>query len=89
MFCELKGSVTTCCCQSTTEAGYMAIVEACKKSFGSKVCMLIFVEMIFALTYFVTVKVSYSLQKIKCSIRGQSLLMSSTIMVTTLLLKVN
>ena len=34
--------------------------------------MLSFVEMILALTYFLTVKVLYTLLKIKCSMRGQS-----------------
>jgi hypothetical protein len=41
--------------------------------------MLTFVEIILALACFVIVKVPYTLLKIKCSMRGQRALISSTI----------
>ena len=60
-----------------------------KNWFGENVCLLRFMEMILALTCFVTVKVPYTLLKIRCSMREQSTLMSSTIMFAILLHKVN
>jgi hypothetical protein len=65
---------------STTEAEYIAIVEACKeliwlKGFYAELCGLIL-----ALTCFLIVKVQFILLKIRYSMLGQSTLRSSTIM---------
>jgi hypothetical protein len=56
--------------QPTTEAEYIVVCDACKED-----CL----ETHLALIYFVTVRVLYILQKIKCFMREQSTLMSSII----------
>ena len=83
-----KATLQAVVAQSTTEAEYMAIAEACKESVWLK-GLLSFVEMMLALPCLVTVKVPYTLLRIKCSMRERSTLMSSTIMFVMLLHKVN
>jgi hypothetical protein len=66
--------------QSIAEAEYMAIAEACKDSVWLKG---LYAELCSDDSYvnlFMTVKVLYILLNIKCSMRGVSTLMSSTIM---------
>ena len=65
---------------STTEAEYMAVAEACKESVWLKGLFAELCGIILALIYFVTVKVLYVSQKIRCSMRERSTLMSNTIM---------
>ena len=65
---------------STTEAEYMVIAEACKESVWLKGLFAELCEMILELTCSVIVKVPYISLKIRCFMRGQSTLISSTIM---------
>jgi hypothetical protein len=75
--------------QSTTEAKYMAINEACKE--------VVWLKGLFAelcgddscIKLFVTVKVLFILLKIRCSMRGQSTLILSTTMFMMWLHEVN
>jgi hypothetical protein len=67
----------------------MAINEACKEAVWLKGLFASFVEMTLALSYFVTVKVLFILLKIRCSMRGQSILILSTTMFATWLHEVN
>ena len=71
---------------STTKAEYMAITEACKESVWRLLCC---VELILALIYSVTVKVLFASPKIRCFMKVQSILMSSTIMFVMLFHKIN
>ena len=75
--------------QSTTEAEYMAIAEEYKYSVWLNICLLSFVEMILELTCFVTVKVPFTLLRIRCFMREQSTLTSNTIMCVMLLHKLS
>ena len=84
-----KATLQSVVAMSTTETEYMAIAEACKESVRLKVCLLSCVELILALIYSVTVKVLFASPKIRCFMKGQSILMSSTIMFVMLFHNVN
>ena len=75
-----KATLQPVVAMSTTDAEYVAIAEAWKESVWLKGLFLSFVELILALTYSVTVKVLFVSPKIRCFMKGQNILMSSTIM---------
>ena len=75
-----KATLQPVIAMSTTEAEYMAIADVCKESVWLKGLFAELCEMILELTCSVIVKVSYISLKIRCFIRGQSTLISSTIM---------
>jgi hypothetical protein len=66
--------------QSTIEAEYIAVCDACKEVVWLNGLYAKLSGDYLALIYFVTVKVLYISQKIKCFMREQSALMSSIIM---------
>ena len=74
---------------STTEVEYMAIAEACKKLVWLKGLFAELCGVDSSLIYSVTVKVLYVSLKIRCFMRGQNILMLSTIMFVMLFHKVN
>ena len=65
------------------------LLKRARSQFGWKVCLLSCVELILALIYSVTVKMLFAPLKIRCFMKGQIILMSSTIMFVMLFHKVN
>jgi hypothetical protein len=72
------------CLQSTvalskTKVEYIVACDASKEVVWLKVYMLSFVEIYLALHCYVTVKILFALQRIRCFMRGQNILILSII----------
>ncbi|KAG8488507.1 hypothetical protein CXB51_016436 [Gossypium anomalum] len=70
-----KATLQTTVALSTTEVEYMAITEACQEAILLKGLFSELMKTFKSVPYFVTVRVPSSLQKIKCFIREQNILM--------------